>query len=115
MCSALLGCVLVAAIASATFAPVDQTFQVVQTGTGADSQTGEGPKLAFDQAERVLRRLALQLANTGGYEVYGQRLGPTGAKVGSRLRLEHDDAGNDRGVGNPAVAYSPQSKRYLVL
>ena len=117
MGSALLGCVLVAGIASATFAPVDQTFQVVQTGAGSDGLTGEGPKLAFNQKRGeyfVVWRS--NFAATGGYEVYGQRLGPTGVKIGPRVRISNTtDAGSDRGVGNPAVAYSPQSKRYLVV
>ena len=115
--SALLGCVIVAALASASFAPLDKTFQVVQTGGGSDSRTGEGPKLAFNQ-KRSEYFVVWRSNFAGGsqYEVYGQRLSPTGVKIGPRVRIGNTtDAGSDRGVGNPAVAYSPQSKRYLVV
>jgi hypothetical protein len=113
----LLGCVVVAALASASFAPVDRTFQVVQTGGGTDSRTGEGPKLAFNQ-KRSEYFVVWRSNFAGGsqYEVYGQRLSPTGVRIGPRVRISNTtDAGSDRGVGNPAVAYSPQSKRYLVV
>lgn len=117
LASALLGCVVVAAIASAAFAPVDRIFQVVQTGAGSDSRVADGPKVAFNQKRREY--FVVWRSNFAGgpaFEVYGQRLSPAGAKVGPRVRISNvTDISSDRGVNNAAVAYSPQARRYLVV
>ncbi|HKG34939.1 MAG TPA: hypothetical protein VKA89_00725 [Solirubrobacterales bacterium] len=109
------GCLVVAGVASAAFAPVDRTFQVVQTGGGSDSRVSDGPKVAFNQQRREYF-VVWRSNGSGGFDVYGQRLSPTGGKVGARVRISNSqDIGSDRGVNSPAVAYGPQAKRYLAV
>ena len=96
---------------------MDKQFRISKSGGGSDGRTGEGPKLVFNpERNEYFAVWRSDVATNDAYEAYGQRLSPTGVKVGQRVRISNvTNAGSNRGIGGPAVAYDPQSNRYLVV
>jgi hypothetical protein len=96
--------------------------QIRISTTGADGDAG---RAALDPAVAYSPRLnqylvvwrADGLATNDESEIFGQRLGPTGAELGGDFRISTTgaDGDADRDAFNPAVAYNPRLNQYLVV
>jgi hypothetical protein len=110
-------CLVVVAAALAGFQPIDQQLKISQTGGKNDGLSALDPQAAFNpELKQYLVVWRSDVLSDGHYEVFGQRLSLTGAKLGSRFRISNTtDAGADRTVGEMGVEYNPQANQYLVV
>ncbi len=106
-----------AAVTLAAFRPIDRQLRISRTGSDSDGLRAVNPQLAFNpERNEYLAVWRSDVLSAGSFEVFGQRLSLTGARLGSRFRISNTTAaGPDRTVGEIGVAYDRRSNRYLVV
>jgi Ca2+-binding RTX toxin-like protein len=106
--------------AQAVFAPIGQ--QILLAPAADDVEFSSQPAVAYNsQADEYLvvwqRSPNLDEDSDRKEEVMGQRLSPTGAKLGDSFQISQtgDPTDEDRDAARPAVTYNPDSNEYLVV
>jgi hypothetical protein len=100
--------------------PVGSQFRISTTGGDADdTRNAQDAAVAYNakRNQYLIVWVADGLATDDELEIFGQRLGPTGAKLGGRIRISTTGTDGDdaRDATDPAVAYDSRSNRYLVV
>jgi hypothetical protein len=84
--------------------------------SGKDATDWEGtPDVAYNSTanEYLVAWRDGRSSATRGWDIYGQRVGPDGKRVGGDFRISGYLATNDE--DDPAVVYNPANNRYLVV
>ena len=107
-------------MAAAAGAPtVEQTVRVSTTGADGDAARDTvDPSVAYnpDRGEYLVTWSADGLASDDEFEIFAQRLGRHGQRLGAPVRVSFTGIDGDaaRDTFSPAVAYNPRSREYLV-
>jgi Ca2+-binding RTX toxin-like protein len=104
---------------AATGAKLGGDFRISTTGPDADADRGAfRPAVAYNSRlnQHLVVWYADSLATDEKYEIFGQRLGATGSKLGGDLRISitGPEGDADRGAFVPVAAYSSRANEYFV-
>ena len=116
-CLTVAVALLVAALAGATV-PIGEQFRISNVGTDGDADTGVQGRVAAAFDPDAGRYLVVYMADPGGVdlEIYGRFVAADGAIAGDAFQISESGVDDEPlyGSSEPAVAYNPVRKEFLV-